>query len=130
MISPTGKNTIRQDEVGQGHYGAKRGNRKHEGTDYVGIPGEAAVASISGVITRESKPYPGKWSGCVIKGSEMSVVEWYIKLDSGMIGRSVSQGERIGIIQDISEKYGPKCIPHVHLGILSFNPHIFIGLLG
>lgn len=129
MISPTGTNTIRQDSVGNGHYGAKRGNRRHKGVDYVGTPGKKAVSPITGIITRDSKPYPGKWSGCIIEGPEITVRLFYIDLDPGMIGEAVFQGDRIGIIQDISEKYGPKCIPHVHIQIDKLNPNILIEML-
>ena len=131
MISPTGRNTIRMDSQGSGKYGAKRKSHWHKGVDYVGYPGENALAPITGTVIREAKPYANhSYSGCVITGVYSSVKLFYFKLDKSLIGKAVFQGDVIGVIQDIGDKSGNEgMLPHIHLEITHINPDIFINEL-
>jgi len=129
VISPTGKKVRGHDHHGSGAYGALRGDRKHTGSDYVGVPGQSVVSPINGKIIRESRPYAdGPWSGCVIEGKHMTIQMFYVKMNDGLIGKQVCQGEIIGRMQNIGQKY-PGITPHVHLSIKSINPEIFTNYL-
>lgn len=129
MISPTGKGPRKTDSHGSGSYGSKRGDRLHEGTDYICDPGQSIYSPIDGVIRREAKPYAGKeYSGVLIRNDWCAIKMFYFKPDYNLIGKQVKKGQIIGMAQDISEKYSGM-IPHIHLEICHINPEIFIGML-
>ncbi len=46
ITSPTGLG-IRNDPAGSGHYGAPRGRRKHNGLDFLCVPGQTVVCPIA-----------------------------------------------------------------------------------
>ncbi len=78
MRSPTGKGIRRLDKWGTGKYGASRGDKRHEGTDYVVSPGQDIVAPIEGIIIRKARPYrKGKYSGVLLEGKHMSIKMFY-----------------------------------------------------
>lgn len=130
MISPTGKKARTRDKWGGGCYLAKRGNnRLHDGTDYICTPGQDIVSPIAGRIERIANPYANeKYSGLLIQGEWMAIKLFYFKPDKELIGKTIDKGQKIGIAQDISEKY-PDMTPHIHLTIISINPEIFITYL-
>ena len=126
MISPTGQG-IRQDSMGDGHYGAKRVNRRHTGVDYLCEPGQPIVMPIDGILVRKAKPYAeGELSGVAIQADKMDMKMFYFKPHDDLIGKYILQGEEIGIAQDVSEKHGHKMFPHVHLEITAIDPDVFI----
>jgi len=89
-------------------------------------PGQQVVAPIAGTITRKARPYAqGKWSGCVITGPRVTVKMFYFKLGAGMVGRTVAQGDVIGVAQDIGEKY-TGITPHVHLQVEAVDPGLLM----
>lgn len=47
------------DPTGHGYYGAKRGNRKHKGVDYVAKPKDEVFSPIDGIVTKLGYPYYG-----------------------------------------------------------------------
>lgn len=125
MRSPTGSTEIRVDSEGDGHYGARRGSRKHAGVDYVGVPGGHAVAPISGRVVRTTLAYEDQpFEGLVIAGGGITVKMFYLKPLEGIVGAEVKEGMVIGHIQDIRDLHGPDMIPHVHMQIdhVSKNP--------
>lgn len=128
MISPTGKTTVRSDSKGDGHYGASRGGRMHDGTDYPCTPGQQVVAPIAGTVLREAVPYAddAKYRGVVIQGAHARVKMFYLLPDKALIGKRVTQGQTIGTAQDISAKYGAAMTPHIHLQVESYDPQILI----
>ncbi|GAG92045.1 unnamed protein product, partial [marine sediment metagenome] len=67
-----------------------------------------------------------KYSGLVIRGADVSIKMFYFMPGAGIVGEIVEQGQYIGDAQDISEKYGTKTIPHIHIEIESINCDIFI----
>lgn len=129
MLNPTG-GKIRNDSEGQGHYGAKRGNRLHAGTDYECIPAQPVIAPIAGGIPRKIQVYKGDtlWQGLEIVGRRMTVRLFYVLADPDLIGTHVQSGDVIGFAQDISRKYGKKMKPHVHLEITSLDPECLVGV--
>ena len=64
-----GKMGIRSDSKGDGHYLAPRGDRLHQGVDYVVAPGENILMPFNGYMVREARPYTDcDLSGCVLQG--------------------------------------------------------------
>lgn len=128
MLSPTGSHEIRSDGQGDGHYGASRGGRKHTGVDYVCKPGQGILSPIPGVVLRIARPYRGQpYSGLVIVGEDITVKMFYFKPLKGIVGRTVAQGEPIGIAQDISAKEGHAgMLPHIHIEVSSINPALLM----
>ena len=45
------------DDYGSGHFGASRGNRKHNGIDFACVPGTEILAPEDGEVTRLGFPY-------------------------------------------------------------------------
>ena len=130
MISPTGKGCRGQDAWGSGHYLAPRGERLHDGRDYICEPGQEVVSPIHGQVVREARPYStGKYGGVLIQGPRIAVKMLYFELDKSLIGHMVEQGQVIGTAQDISKKGYPGMTPHVHLEICSADPEVFIKML-
>ena len=135
MISPTGKGMRRPDKWGGGNYRAsrKKGMRLHQGVDYTCKPGQDVVSPITGVIMREARPYADpewvyRYSGLVIYNDYCSLKLFYLEPIRHLIGTKVRMGDKVGIAQDISERYEGMA-PHVHLEISSVDPEIFMNLL-
>ena len=122
LCNPTGKG-IRSDSGGDGHFGASRGDRKHNGLDFLCEPGQVIRAAISGKLTR-SRPYYNdvEYVGCGIWGKGYMVKMWYFVPYEDLIHDQVKAGQEIGIAQDISKKYGGGMLPHIHLGLWSLEP--------
>ena len=115
MITPTGKG-IRVDAEGDGHYGAPRGDRVHNGEDYLCDPGQDVVAPFDMVIKRVANPkYGSPPSGIQwIKGRSSGKM-FYLKPDPSLIGKAVKEGQKIGVAQSVSDDYGlPKMKDHIH----------------
>ena len=127
IVNPTGRG-IRNDSVGSGRYGAKRGSRRHQGIDFCCAPGQEVKAPVAGVVTRVAFPYAGdrKYLGLELQGEHCKAKLFYCRPKSwNIIGKRVAAGEVIGIAQDVSDKYGPDCIPHVHLEMV-VDPALFL----
>lgn len=131
IISPT-KNKIRlQDDLGSGLFNAPRGGKeKHNGLDFLCNPGQEVIAPIDGVIKRKAFPYTDKtYSGLLLENDSLAMKLFYLEPDIGIIGKKVSQGQRIGIAQDISKRYNKgklKMQPHIHLEIERIDPMLLL----
>ena len=117
---------IRNDSKGLGHYGAKRGRRKHYGEDHEGVPGQDVFCPIhSGKLVRKSCPSNDpNFSGVLIEGKHISVKMFYVDPWMHLMGKKVKRGDIIGILQDVRDKYGKKMKPHVHLRVNSIDPNL------
>lgn len=134
ITNPTGK-PVRSDSGGDGHYGASRSKKgaggnliryAHRGADFSGTPGQPIKAPIGGVIKRKARPYAeGEYLGCVIVGKKGICKMFYFIPNPDLVGRVVSQGDVIGVMQDISKKYAG-VTPHVHLEFNEFNPEYLL----
>lgn len=120
---PTGKG-IRVDLGGDGHYGAKRGKKKHRGLDFLCEPGQKVLSPLDSKFARIALPYEDdlQWSGVLLVCGAVAVKIFYLLPDVSLQGTWVQQGQVIGIAQDIREKYRPKdpgkpfhMRPHIHL---------------
>jgi len=130
MINPTGRR-IRNDSGGSGGYGSKRGARLHKGTDFFVIPGEKVFSPISGVVTRIANPYSGTkaYSGLVIRNSKITIKMFYLLPYTTIVGKEVTEGQDVGIAQDISKYYpGQKMEAHIHLEVDHIDPMLLINL--
>ena len=118
MISPT-KKGIRTDLEGSGEYGANRGNRIHNGVDYLCDKDQYIIAPFDMQILRIANPKAE---------SELSGIEWkcgksigklfYFLPDKSLIGKHIREGDSIGIAQSVSKDYGLVDMKdHVHFQI-------------
>lgn len=131
LVNPTG-GKIRNDSLGLGHYHSKRGPRLHAGTDITCIPKQDVRSPITGVFKRVAHPYydDNKYSGMVIIGPQITVKMFYVAPIITLLGKHIQAGEICGYAQDISKKYGPDMIPHLHLQIEEIDPEILLDLDG
>lgn len=111
-----------KDSTGNGWYGAKRGNRLHEGTDYVVTPGEEVFACCSGTV-RVGNVYShsNKMKLIEIVGTignhKVQVKQMYV-LPSVKTGDVVKAGDVIGTAQDVAKFHNSnKMKPHVHISV-------------
>lgn len=126
ISSPTEHKILRgNDPTGHGNFGASRGLRTHNGTDYVAEPNENIYACISGSVrignvyetTKEGKP---KMKLVEIKNSQDKVKQMYV---SSLLstGDTIEEGDLIGFAQDISdyhhEEGEQKMINHCHVSV-------------
>lgn len=118
MISPTGLG-IRNDSEGSGEYGASRGDRIHNGIDFLCIPGKPIVAPFDLVVVRVSYPTYGlKLSGIEWKSGRSHGKLFYFTPDPDLIGCTALSGHRLGIAQDVGAAHGlPNMKPHIHFQI-------------
>ena len=126
FVSPTGQG-IRNDIAGQGYHGAPRGNRLHIGCDYAGVAGQQVYAPHDGVIVRESLPYADDlfWRGVLLVHKRITSKLWYLRPSNNIIGKTVSAGDIIGILQDIGGKYRG-ATPHIHWRIVECDPELLL----
>lgn len=106
-----------EDAYGSGAFLAPRGGRLHWGADAVCIPHEEWRSPVSGIILRRRKPYPDdlQWSGVLIRASWGGLVTlFYLEPFPDLLGVEVSQGQVIGLAQNITLRYGPGMTPHLH----------------
>ena len=130
LLSPTGKG-IRGDPAGDGRYGAKRGEKTHQGTDFLCIPGQDVYAPARATILRVANPYKDStYSGLLLDCTWCYIKLFYLQPITGK-GAEVYRGQVIGIAQDVTERYkGQAMLPHIHMEVskLSLNPeHYMIG---
>lgn len=115
---------IRNDSQGKGFFGASRGRRTHNGLDILVSPGNAVYCPIEGVMLRMAYPYGTsrgnkQWEGCAIVGvgdyQGYEVKIFYMR--PFYIGDHLFPGDIIGIAQDISRKYSPAMMDHLHVEV-------------
>jgi len=128
LFNPSGLG-LREDSGGSGRFGAPRGNRKHEGYDFLCKPGQIVRAVIPGKLVR-AYPYAGDviFAGCRIWGKDWMSKMFYFIPHEHVINKDVLAGEEIGIAQDISAKYGGGMKPHVHCGLYKLNPTLLVNI--
>ncbi|MBP6734849.1 MAG: peptidoglycan DD-metalloendopeptidase family protein, partial [Chromatiaceae bacterium] len=88
IFPPNKTGEIRNDNVGQGYFGAPRSNGHgyHRGVDYLSKLGDPVIAPVSGIVERITRPYkdPVKnkhLQGIVIKNSvsrDFETVVFYV----------------------------------------------------
>ena len=102
------------DSKGCGYYGAPRGNRTHMGIDFVTVPGEPILATVSGKVT--ALPYAASdlvHRGVEIVSGNQEHQIFYLK-PIVKVGQNVVKGQIIGYADDIRIKYGSSMTNHIH----------------
>lgn len=133
---PVSPLTVRVDSQGDGHYQSSRsGGRSHKGVDLRVKKGQNVVSPVDGLVERMAYPYPKdlKWEGLYLKGNHgIDVKIFYIEPLTGIVGKSVKRGDRVGIAQKISDKYNAQMLDHIHVEAWvkggAVNPEPLFGL--
>lgn len=108
------------DVHGSGYFHAPRGNRLHNGIDYSVIANSVVLSPVSGVVTKLGYPYADDLSFRYVQITDLEGYKWrlfYID-PSVSVGEVVTIVSKIGVVQDLDERY-PGITPHVHLEIKS-----------
>lgn len=118
-ISPSASLEVRSDPAGYGHFGAKRGARTHNGVDLTVWPGQYIVSPTECIFERISNPYKtdSRWHGLKLLAEQYEIFVWYMQPYWFRRGERLRIEERIGVAQDIVEKYGFPMTPHIHFGV-------------
>ena len=121
---PTGMAIRGTDSYGSGVHGASRGLRKHDGADYISIPGQLVKAPISGKVTKISKPYTSGIDAFVLSGVEIVASDgttcwvWYMQPSANIVGSVVKAGlTSIGTAKTLKNRYKNGITDHVHVRI-------------
>jgi hypothetical protein len=112
--------------MGDGHYGAPRGDRKHRGVDYICRPGDYVYAPCDGIITRHGFPYSGDETFRLIEITDYRGWKHVLMYVTPILSarHSVKKEQTIiGTAQDVSTKYqrGRIMHPHIHYQIEDLN---------
>lgn len=111
---------IRNDAAGQGHFGARRGKRTHQGLDLLATAGEPVMAPVAGTFIRSGRPYANdsRYRLAVIHGGGKEWKLMYVdQLPTLKPGDRVKAGQVIGTAQDIVAKYGAPMRNHIHVEV-------------
>lgn len=126
------------DGWGQGHFGASRGTRSHNGTDYLCHTGESITSHVDGVVTKIGYPYADDLSFRYVEVTTKDGLRhrWFYVSPSVAVGDSIMVGGRVGAVQDIQARYKKKNPArymgnHVHYEVLdksgkALNPNRYI----
>lgn len=128
MLSPVKNHGIRSDELGSGLYMMPRGDHRHKGLDLVTTPGEEVIAPIPGRISKIGYCYntEPQYRYIEILGDLLSMRLLYVKPSVG-VGQRVAEGQKIGVSDDVSKKYGEQMTPHIHIEVRALmDPIIFL----
>jgi len=119
FANPTGKAPRTHDDFGGGAFGASRGSRQHEGVDYAAAAGQAALAPISGFVTKIGYAYAGDDSLRFVEITNPAIgyVARAFYVDPTVtVGQALRLGESIGTVVSLQSHY-PGITDHVHLEI-------------
>lgn len=120
MIKQVTPLQVRSDRAGSGHYGAPRGSRKHRGIDYECVPGFPVLSPVFGFVSKHGQCYrdDAEWKYIEITDENGLKHRLFYVQPSLPVSSSVSEGDWIGMAQDISDRYpGQGMTPHVHYEI-------------
>lgn len=133
FISPTGREVIRVDEYGDGHFKARRRTSNgssyfHKGIDYSAKLGQCVIAPTSATFRRIAYPYDDskEYLGGYFETPYFDYVLFYFT-PCIEVGISIKQGELIGYAQNISARYNldrnnKKMDNHIHAEITMIDP--------
>ena len=121
------------DAFGAGGFGAPRdqGTRRHDGTDFISAPGDFAAAPIAGKAVARGLAYPHHamlpdLHSFHIEGTGpfkgWHVMLLYVATAPEIIGRTLEQGEEIGVCEDLPAYYALK-YPN-HPGLITCHVHL------
>lgn len=120
------------DPTGEGHFGASRGSRTHNGQDYACEPGTEIYAPVWGKVTKLGYTYGSGYGDADPNSGEGEPYRYvqitdrdglkhrvfYVK-PSVNLGETVKTNDIIGVSQDITLRYpGSGMINHIHYEIM------------
>ena len=108
------------DPMGQGHYGASRGHKKHKGIDYCASPGSGIMSNVFGTVTKLGYPYSQdlKFRYVEITTDDGYKHRFFYVFPAAKLGDVISKGDVIGFAQDIATKWGNGMKNHIHYEIM------------
>lgn len=119
---------LRNDPAGEGHYGASRGARTHNGIDYVVRKGDAILSPVAGYVSKHGYPYGDdlKWRYIEISDSnDYRHRFFYVQPKSEISAIVEADHTVIGYAQDVSERYpGQEMTPHLHYEIMFHDDYV------
>ena len=122
---------IRNDRMGLGHYGARRGGRTHKGLDFSVEPGTIVYAIAGGEVTKIGYCYADDLKYRYVQISTHDGLDlryFYTTLHPLLsIGDQVLKGQALSVCQDISSKHSTAkktMINHYHFEIKEAGQHI------
>ena len=126
--------SIRSDTSGDGHFNSSRGGgtRAHEGVDLLCHEGQTVMSPFDAYVVRKSYPYKTdkRWEGLLLRRSDGLEVKIFYMTPSVLEGSFVKKGQKVGVSQSISKKYGGSMRDHNHVevwaGGKAINPEPFI----
>ena len=119
-VNPTGLAVRGTDPMGNGAYGAPRGEREHKGTDYLGVPGQTVLWVCDGKVVKIGYPYSDdlRFRYVAFKTSEGHYVrQMYVNPDEwAVVGNEIIVGREAGTLQALHGRY-PQIKNHCHIDI-------------
>jgi hypothetical protein len=114
-----------EDDFGAGHFGARRGGRKHNGIDFAVEAGALCFNLIEGEVTKFGYAYADDLSYRYVQVTDYLGARYryfYVDPDSSLnIGDKICEGCLLGTAQDISSRYQTadrKMNNHVHFEVI------------
>lgn len=117
-ISPKVSEPRGQDSWGQGHFGASRGDRKHEGVDYAMPVGAIVLALTAGRVTNLGQAYGDDPSYRYVEVTDARRyrLRYFYVAPSVKVADNVLSGDALGRVQDLTRRH-PGITPHVHFEV-------------
>lgn len=108
-----------RDNYGSGAYGASRGDRTHQGIDFVAAPGMIALSTCDGIVSKLGYPYANhlEYRYVQITTSNNKDHRYFYVEPTVKVGESIKKGDPIGIVQDLSIIYPNGMTNHVHFEV-------------
>ena len=120
IANPTGHAPREADAYGEGRFHADRdrGERRHEGVDYVATPGQTVAAPISGYVALIGFAYRDDKAlrFVEIDNPALKLTARVFYVDPAVaVGDAVAVGRPIGEAQSLQRRYPHGITDHVHL---------------
>ena len=107
----------RTDQQGSGHYGASRGQRKHNGVDYACYPDSIVLSNVNGIVTKLGYPYASDLSYRYVQITciETGLSHRYFYVEPAVNkGDHIKIGDAIGASQEL---HYSGIVQHIHYEI-------------
>lgn len=117
-VSPVVAEPRGTDRWGQGHFGAPRGDRKHEGVDYALPIGATVLALTAGRVTRTGYAYGDDMSYRYVEMTDRHQhrLRYFYVDPTVKVNDNVLPGDPLGRVQDLTRRYAG-ITPHVHFEV-------------
>lgn len=126
------------DDYGSGAYGSSRGDRKHEGIDFIVLPCHDVLSLNNGTVTLLGYTYKDDLSYRYVQVTDLdgNDVRYFYTSPTVSVGTPISKGDKLGTAQCLGKRYdkdGKTITPHIHfevkLGRKYLDPEMYLGLV-